>query len=139
MPLHRLIYISRPVINGPEDIQEILKVSLRNNNSEAISGILLFTCDWFLQIIEGSSERLTNTFIRIGHDSRHKAVQLSSFEKINERAFPEWGMQYVSHDSESLKKYHHFFAARRFDPSEMSPATLEKFALSATIESCNRQ
>jgi len=139
MPLHRLIYISRPVINGHEDIKEILKVSLRNNNAEAISGILLFTCDWFVQIIEGSSERLTKTFIRIGHDSRHKDVQLSSFEIIDERAFPEWGMQYVSHNSESLKKYHQFFAARRFNPSEMSPATLEKFALSATNESCTRQ
>ena len=132
MPLHRLIYLSRPIINGPEDIDSILKASYRNNDAQAVSGLLLFTCDWFLQVIEGSSERLTKTFIRICHDSRHKEIQLRSFEKIDERVFPEWGMQYVSHSSESLKKFHHFFAARRFDPSEMSPATLEKFALSAT-------
>ena len=133
MTLHRLIYFSRPVVNGPEDINEILKASYRNNDAQAISGILLFTCDWYLQVIEGISERLTNAFLIIGHDSRHKDVQLSSFKQIDERAFPEWGMHYVSHSPESLQKYHHFFAARRFNPSEMSPATLEKFALSATI------
>jgi hypothetical protein len=132
--LHRLIYISRPVISGAEDINAILETSRRNNNRFALTGVLLFTHEWFVQIIEGGCQTLTERFIAIGTDTRHQDVHLRSFCRIPDRAFDDWNMGYVSHSKADLERLRRFYSTHSFDPSTMDSDSLLAFALASSSQ-----
>lgn len=128
MSLHRLIYTSKPKVSGPEDINSILEVSRYKNDRSALTGVLLFTHEWFVQIIEGDYRVLTSRFIEIGLDKRHHDVHLRSYERISERAFNNWTMGYVSHSKADLDRLRRFYATQSFDPSTMDSDAILAFA-----------
>lgn len=131
MSLHRLIYTSMPIASGAEDINAILEVSRHNNERSALTGVLLFTHKWFVQIIEGDCRVLTERFIKIGSDTRHHDVHLRSYQRISERAFNDWTMGYVSHSKADLDRLWRFYATRSFDPSNMDSDAILAFALAS--------
>nr|QQZ50453.1 BLUF domain-containing protein [Phenylobacterium glaciei] len=55
--LHRLIYASRqaftPEMNPNEEIDGLIRASIRNNSATALTGLLLVHDGWFLQALEG--------------------------------------------------------------------------------------
>ncbi|WP_192963887.1 BLUF domain-containing protein [Phycobacter azelaicus] len=126
MSLHRLIYTSVPKSIGPADIDDILKTSRRNNKRDNLTGMLVFTSDFFLQVIEGNCDALSRRLILIGHDQRHERLQLRRFEQVDERLFSAWDMHYVAHNQASLATYGGFFAGARFQPELMTASALLK-------------
>ena len=94
--LYRLIYYStaKPSL-GYQQLKQILLSAEKNNQVNDITGVLLYSDGRFLQILEGTRENLTHTFLRISQDFRHHDAVLVDFVEISERDFPEWTMKLI--------------------------------------------
>jgi hypothetical protein len=80
-------------------LDKILEQSRRNNPKLGITGLLCFTSDVFVQVIEGSRDAVCELFNAIVRDERHSNVRLLSYEEIAERRFPGWSMGQVNLDT----------------------------------------
>ena len=95
--LVRLMYASRalePV--RPETLNAILKKSTQNNPASGVTGVLCFSGDIFLQVLEGGRLPVSKLYNRIAQDPRHTDVALLSYEEIEERSFAGWSMGQVN-------------------------------------------
>ena len=135
MGLHQLLYVSKPSNVYHKDIEAILSKSRTRNASVGISGALIFTSDWFIQIIEGRSTAITNLYNRIAQDPRHVELELRLVRPIPERCFTNWGMDYVSQSQVSMAANRRFPVDMHFDPTDMSSETMIRFA--ATVSGSN--
>jgi hypothetical protein len=95
--LYNLAYISKNSIKGTqaeiaEEIKDILAAAHRNNPSKGITGALLYSGDYFCQVIEGPADVLEELFETIQMDDRHGDVTVLHFEPIEARGFSEWAM-----------------------------------------------
>jgi hypothetical protein len=94
MSLYRLIYSSHanPDLGLP-DLQNIMESSIKNNQTDGITGLLCHANGMFLQVLEGYQDKVNQTYHRIVQDSRHHTPMLISCEPITTRAFEIWSMQ----------------------------------------------
>ena len=95
--LVRLMYASRaaePV--KPETLYAILKKSTTHNPTVGVTGVLCFSGDIYLQVLEGGRTQVSALYNRIAHDPRHHDVVLMSYEEIDERSFAGWAMGQVN-------------------------------------------
>ena len=95
--LVRLMYASRaaePV--RPEALNAILRKSTNNNPTVGITGVLCFSGEIFLQVLEGGRSQVSKLYNRIAPDPRHHDVVLLSYEEIAERSFAGWAMGQVN-------------------------------------------
>jgi hypothetical protein len=109
MALYRVIYCSEACGLEKQDVESILEASNRNNAASVISGMLLFNSGYFLQLLEGSRANVSDTFLRIARDKRHKNVELILGNTVSKRIFHEWNMNYVSITGDvgqTLRKHH---------------------------------
>lgn len=94
--LHRLIYYGRQRFaagtSGAEQVDDIIRASIRNNRDVAISGLLLAHQGWFLQVLEGPRAAVAATYARISGDPRHDAPRALSEGAAAHREFAEWYM-----------------------------------------------
>lgn len=94
--LHRLIYASRQAFGPgliPEDeIDALIRASIRNNRASAITGLLLVHDGWFLQALEGPAEAVMTTYQRILNDPRHTDSRVVSAGPGGAREFGDWNM-----------------------------------------------
>ena len=95
--LVRLLYASRaaPALTGPV-VDSILSQSQRNNTERGITGVLCYSDDIFLQVLEGGRDDVCETFNAIVRDDRHRNVRILNFEEIEERKFGGWTMGHVN-------------------------------------------
>ena len=61
-----------------------------------ITGVLCFSDDIFLQVLEGGRSAVNALYNRIAADPRHNDVVLLSYEEIGERRFAGWSMGQVN-------------------------------------------
>ena len=95
--LVRCLYASRPrSAPTPAVVDAILEQSRRNNPTRGITGLLCFSDDVFLQVLEGGRDAVSGLFADIVGDERHTEVRLLLFEEIAERRFGSWTMGRVS-------------------------------------------
>jgi hypothetical protein len=95
--LVRCLYASRPTKHlTAEFVDLILLQSGKNNIALGISGMLCFTGDLFIQVLEGGRDEVCELFNDIVRDDRHSNVRLLSFEEIAERRFNRWTMGQVN-------------------------------------------
>ena len=93
--LYRLVYVSVGALGlTGEDMLAILNTSQSNNEERYITGFLAHNGDAFMQVLEGPQEEVELTYSRIAKDTRHTQVQQIIGETIEERAFPNWSMNY---------------------------------------------
>jgi hypothetical protein len=91
--MYRLIYKSRSkeTIDW-ELVNSIIGTSQQGNAELDVSGVLLATRSHFLQVLEGSFEKVNQLYYTIVQDPRHDQVQLISFSCAEERIFNSWTM-----------------------------------------------
>ena len=92
--LHHLIYKSRA--RGSMDWQKLLSImdrSIENNMQAEISGMLFYSGNVFLQVLEGDREAINRIYHQISRDERHGEIQLLGFEPIVSRHFSKWNMR----------------------------------------------
>jgi hypothetical protein len=114
--LVRLLYASRaaaPLTSAVVD--SILEQSRNNNAPRGITGILCFSEDIFLQVLEGGRDAVCELFNTIVRDPRNDGVRILSYEEIAERRFGGWSMGQVN-------------------IAKVNPALLLKYATKASLD-----
>ena len=95
--LVRLMYASRVADTlKPEGLNAIMRKSTANNPSVGVTGVLCFSGEVFLQVLEGGRSQVSALYNRIAADPRHHDVVLLSYEEIAERRFAGWAMGQVN-------------------------------------------
>lgn len=114
--LVRCLYASRVAAPLPAAIlDQILLQSRRNNPQRGITGLLCFTSDVFVQVLEGGRDEVCDLYNAIVRDERHSKVRLLGYEEIDERRFGNWTMGQV-------------------DAKAMNPSLLLKYSKTATLD-----
>ena len=95
--LVRLLYASR----ASKDIDStytanILEQSRRNNPAAGVTGILCYSGQMFMQVLEGNRREVSRLYNKIASDPRHTDVEILLFEDIVERRFSNWTMGQVN-------------------------------------------
>ena len=67
-------------------------ISRRNNGRTGITGLLVYSNGFFLQVLEGLDHQVDQTFERILHDPRHGSCQIVQEKTIFEPDFGHWKM-----------------------------------------------
>lgn len=77
------------------DAEAIAAAAAENNAKSSISGLLLYTPTYFVQILEGNRAAVESTYARIIKDSRHEQIETLATMEVEERQFGAWGMRAV--------------------------------------------
>ena len=97
------MYRSRNRIPEPDrkiEFGRLFTNARRNNKAAGITGALLLTGDWFVQVLEGEEAAVRDLYGRIERDPRHDQVALLSAEPEADVVFGRWSMARVSEDGE---------------------------------------
>jgi hypothetical protein len=114
--LVRLMYASRAVEPvRTEALNAILRKSTTHNPSIGVTGVLCFSGEIFLQVLEGGRAQVSQLYNRIAQDPRHRDVVLLSYDEIDERSFAGWAMGQVN-------------------MARLNPALLLKYSESAVLD-----
>lgn len=93
MSIHYILYASgasRPI--SPEDIDQILTASRRNNAALGVTGMLLVAEDAFIQVLEGERATVRRLADAIRRDPRHRNFMVLVEGDAPSRAFSQWAM-----------------------------------------------
>jgi len=94
--LVRLLYASRPAAPlTTAVVDSILAQSRAHNPRLGITGVLCYSQDLFLQVLEGGRDEVCELYNTIVRDERHDHVRILSYEEIAERRFGNWTMGHV--------------------------------------------
>ncbi|GAB4059479.1 BLUF domain-containing protein [Uliginosibacterium sediminicola] len=95
--LVRLLYASRATTPLTCDtVDAILKQSRERNAALGITGLLCYSDDLFMQVLEGGRDEVCELYNTIVSDTRHAEVRILSYEEISERRFGGWTMGHVN-------------------------------------------
>jgi len=101
--MKRIIYCSQATHDvSPDELVALLELSRRNNSRAGLSGMLLYSSQSFLQVLEGDEVALRATYDRILHDDRHTALRLLLDAEVPAPLFPDWTMGFEHVDDEEL-------------------------------------
>lgn len=90
--LIQMIYSSRPFGFDQATLSNILLDARRCNTRDGVTGALVCRQDIFLQLLEGPSDAVTQTFQRISKDDRHLEIKKRVSLTISTRMFGDWAM-----------------------------------------------
>lgn len=93
--LSRLTYFSTAEISR-DALSDILSVSRANNLRGGLTGVLFYKRPYVLQVLEGSRAILSQRFLKIAADPRHRDVTLMDVRAIAKPMFPTWAMADLS-------------------------------------------
>ena len=103
MPFY-LVYTSLPRIEmSKSTLEEITRISIRNNRKKGITGILLGIESRYLQFLEGDEEDVLQLCERIKQDPRHYELNKWVQGHSDERVFSDWSMASWLLTNEELK------------------------------------
>jgi hypothetical protein len=105
---------------NPNDIQDILATSRRNNQTWGITGVLCYDPKCFLQCLEGPRNRINALYKQILCDERHHEVTLLEYSDIHQRKFEKWSMAYVRIDELTESIVLKYSETRAFKPFSMT-------------------
>ncbi len=87
------------------DARQQLKIHSQSENAKHdISGLLIYSEGYFLQIIEGTSAEIDALYTRISHDPRHSKLDLLTRSVGSTRMFSKWSMGLV--ETEDVSDLH---------------------------------
>ena len=98
-----MAYCSKPTSFTFDQVDEILRVSRRNNDRDALTGALIYDNTTFLQWLEGGEEEIRQVFGRISRDPRHTEIKLMTVRKLEDRWFPDWSMTAAVTQDQTLR------------------------------------
>jgi hypothetical protein len=127
--LVRCLYASR--MSGQLSTQQIdliLEQSRRNNPRAGVTGILCYTKDVFIQVIEGGRDEVCKLFNGIVCDDRHLDVRILVYEEISERRFSNWAMGQVD-----ISKVNAGLLLKYFKKADLDPFDASGYATMALI------
>ncbi len=112
MTLLQIIYASDLSGSNESELSTILNASVRNNEKNEITGMLIYKNSRFLQVLEGKKEAVLETYERISKDPRHQNIVLLLKDEIESRDFQDWSMGFkklLDSDLENFPIYAKYF------------------------------
>jgi hypothetical protein len=110
--IHQIVYSSKATNPpSPRELAEILATARFNNEANGVTGMLLYRRGHFLQVLEGTVDRLSTLLEKLIRDPRHTDLRVLLDGRIGARAFGAWSMAFqdVSGlDPEQLPGYSSF-------------------------------
>lgn len=115
--MYNLIYTSSSTLEANNEVlSQILQTARVNNQQMGITGMLLYSAGSFVQLLEGTEEKVKETFNRISQDPRHHNIEIVMEANSANRYFPQWGMgfkwleksdlrQIENHENPDIKAY----------------------------------
>lgn len=101
--MHHVVYQSTAIGHPTAaTLRQLLQQARSNNRQLGITGLLLFSHDSFLQVLEGEQFTLEALYARILTDHRHYRVLTLSNGAIQQRIFPDWSMGFQSLSGEDF-------------------------------------
>ncbi|WP_158267657.1 BLUF domain-containing protein [Adhaeribacter arboris] len=101
--MHHIMYISTALVIVQEaELQEMLIQYRRNNLRDAITGLLLYSGEHYVQLIEGAEEDLRRLFAKISKDYHHTNLIKLADGAIRQRSFENWSMGFRSVNEQGL-------------------------------------
>jgi hypothetical protein len=73
-------------------ITTLLAQCAKNNPRLGVTGVLCYTNDVFLQVLEGGRDEVCELVNAITRDTRHTNVRILLFEEIKQRRYARWAM-----------------------------------------------
>jgi hypothetical protein len=142
--IHQLVYYSRNTVPGGDramltNMRDILSVSQRNNSRNGVTGFLIFDKTWFVQILEGERARVTETYARIGRDTRHAATTIINVRDVPARLFPNWTMGGAMRSPEVQEVYLQHGFGGSLEPSRLKSDQVVNLALDLQAFEANRR
>jgi hypothetical protein len=95
--LVRLLYVSRsakPI--SAADVDSLLSQCRKNNPNSGITGVLCFSEQYYLQVLEGGRKAVSELYNHIIKDPRHSEVTTLHYEEVTERLYGSWTMGKVN-------------------------------------------
>ncbi len=117
----RLMYRSRdrvPAEDRENELGALFASSRSNNEKRNITGALLLTGTWFVQVLEGDEGAVRSLFAGIQADPRHDRVELLFEGPVDDRVFTHWSMAKVAMSDADIPLIAQI--------SEISPVSLRK-------------
>jgi hypothetical protein len=96
-----------------DDLAELLRQCVRNNDRAGLTGLLLHRDGRFMQVLEGPDDAVQDVFATIAADPRHGEVRLLLDEQIPARQFPAWSMGFRTVDDATVRELHGYDDASR--------------------------
>jgi len=104
MTLHELTYCSRATHDMSQaELLYLLAQARARNARHGITGLLVYRQREFMQLLEGDRNAIFALYRSICADSRNRRNYLMWDEPITQRAFPDWGMAFLSLDGIDLQ------------------------------------
>ena len=101
--MRRIIYCSQATHDmSPGELVALLELSRANNGPAGLSGMLLFSSQSFLQVLEGDAAAVTARYARILADDRHTNLRLLMDDEVPAALFPDWSMGFEHADDDEL-------------------------------------
>ncbi len=93
--VRQLIYVSTTARRQSDtDMDDLLAQCRRDNERQAITGMLLFKDGHFMQALEGKPDAVESVFERIRRDRRHRDL-IAVLDRTGQgRDFADWSMGY---------------------------------------------
>lgn len=122
--LVRLLYVSRSDDKiSISQADEIIARAKDYNPDHGITGVLCYTGDLFMQVLEGDRDEVNALYGQILSDSRHHDVTLLEYAEIGERRFVGWTMGRVNLDKVNPSLLLKYSPRPSFDPYQARGAT----------------
>jgi IS5 family transposase len=97
-PVFQLMYRSRNRLTADDrgaELADLFARSRSNNQRRGVTGALLVSGQWFVQVLEGDEAVVRSLFDTIQTDARHDAVEVLWTEPAGARAFAQWSMAQI--------------------------------------------
>ena len=105
MSLMQLIYASDLAGSDEQTLTAILSSAVRHNQKNGVTGMLIYSSNRFLQVLEGESAVVEETYSRIAADRRHQKIVPLLKETIATRSFDNWSMGFRHLENHDFKEY----------------------------------
>lgn len=100
----QLTYLSSPTRHmSVDDLVDILNTARDNNARLGVSGMLLYTGEWFIQVLEGTEKVVDDLVAEIKKDPRHKDFRVLERKKITSREYADWTMGFKRIDKNDVR------------------------------------
>lgn len=93
--MHRIIYLSCATVPFTDaDLQRLLTCARRRNTELAVTGILFYGNERFVQVLEGEEDVVQEVYAHIKRDARHGNILTFLNKPVAQRTFTEWAMAF---------------------------------------------
>jgi hypothetical protein len=91
--LHALSYFSTATTRFVRsDLKNIIDISIANNRTLEVTGLLCYRDNCFVQLLEGEESTLKHLYEKIKKDPRHSGCFIMLEKPIEKRVFDKWYM-----------------------------------------------